>query len=43
MYINHALGVMSETILKDIFEQRIQIESKVRSILSLFFNASTVN
>lgn len=34
---------MSETILKDIFEQRIKIESKVRSILSLFFNATTVD
>lgn len=43
MYINHALGAMSETILKDIFEQRIKIESKVRSILSLFFNATTVD
>lgn len=34
---------MSETILKDIFEQRIKIETKVRSILSLFFNKSTVD
>lgn len=34
---------MSETILKDIFEQRIKIESKVRSILSLFFNTTTVS
>lgn len=34
---------MSETILKDIFEQRIKIESKVRSILSLFFNPTTVD
>lgn len=34
---------MSETILKDIFEQRIKIESKVRSILSLFFNSATVD
>jgi len=34
---------MSETVLKDIFEQRIKIESKVRSILSLFFNKNTVD
>lgn len=42
-YLNYSLKAMSETILKDIFEQRIKIESKVRSILSLFFNTTTVD